>query len=170
VTIKTSEELINTNSDRVKALRPVGVCLCVGLIIWLCVQGVPLSSLYIWREGWGATLVLVGYNWGVLDLLQSLTFIIFWLGRSSLLEVHAFLVRVLRSWPWARDGPLDRSRPDTEPYRSRIDKPSSNSWLNSKTFLFLQVLPGRNKVDSGNFRRETLKCSYKNFWVECTFL
>jgi hypothetical protein len=49
-------------------------------------------------------------------------------------------VASLLSSLWARPGPTASSSTDEDPSGSRIDKPSSVSWLNSKAFLFLQVL------------------------------
>ena len=59
--------------DRVIALRPVGVSLCVGLIVMQCtivvlvLLLVPTASLYINREGRGAITILVGSTEGVLN-------------------------------------------------------------------------------------------------------
>jgi hypothetical protein len=55
--------------DRVIALSPVGVSLCVGLIGTLrCLFiGVPTTSLYIDREGCGAVTILVRSKEGVLN-------------------------------------------------------------------------------------------------------
>ena len=55
--------------DRVTALRPVGVSLCVGLI-GLCsivFTGVPTASLYIDRKGRGVITILVGSTEVVLN-------------------------------------------------------------------------------------------------------
>jgi hypothetical protein len=55
--------------DRVITLHPVGVSLCVGLIVLSCLllQGVPKPSLYIDREGCGAVTILVGSKEGNLN-------------------------------------------------------------------------------------------------------
>jgi hypothetical protein len=55
--------------DQVITLRPVGVSLCVGLIVFyhlLCI-GVPMASFYIDSEGRGAITILVGSREGVLN-------------------------------------------------------------------------------------------------------
>jgi hypothetical protein len=52
----------------------------------------------------------------------------------------------LLSGLWARPGPTASSSTDEEPCGSRIDKPPSVSWLNSKAFLFLQVLLGETSL------------------------
>jgi hypothetical protein len=56
------------NHDRVITLRPIDVNLCVGLIVFyrLLLQGVPVASLYIDREGCGAITILVRFK-GVLN-------------------------------------------------------------------------------------------------------
>jgi hypothetical protein len=61
-------------------------------------------------------------------------------------------------------GPMNRNRHDTVPCGSCTNKPSSTSWLNSEAFLFLQVMPSRNKVDPGKIWCETLKCSWNSEW------
>ena len=57
--------------DRVTTLCPVGISLCVGLIVMMCTIvvcfGVPTTSLYIDREGRGAITILVGSTEGVLN-------------------------------------------------------------------------------------------------------
>jgi hypothetical protein len=46
---------------RVKALRPVGVSLCIGLVCMIVLlQEVPIAPLYIGRDGCGAITILVG--------------------------------------------------------------------------------------------------------------
>jgi hypothetical protein len=54
--------------NRVITLRPVGISLCVGLIVVSSlVTGVPTAYLYIGREGCGAVTILVESKEGVLN-------------------------------------------------------------------------------------------------------
>jgi hypothetical protein len=55
--------------DRVITLRPVGVSLCVRLIVlsFFLLTGVPTASLYISRGGYGVVTILVGSKEGVMN-------------------------------------------------------------------------------------------------------
>jgi hypothetical protein len=56
--------------DRVIILRPVGVSLCVGLIVlsfFFLLRGMPTASLYIGRGGYGVVTILVGSKEGVMN-------------------------------------------------------------------------------------------------------
>jgi hypothetical protein len=76
---------IYTSSDRQGSVIPYvlfGVMFCVGLYCMMCcTRWCPCLSLYS-PEGRCANLVLVGYNIGVLVLLQRLTFVVIQLGQS----------------------------------------------------------------------------------------
>jgi hypothetical protein len=108
--------------DQVKALHSVGVSLCVGLLCMIvCTRGTPNLSLYIERR------LRCNSSPSRIQLRSSRSIIESNFSniptRSSLqLEVHATLVCILWSWPWTQVGPLERSWPDIEPYRSSIDR------------------------------------------------